>query len=277
MIRANKIAFIGGGNMTRAIVGGLMAEMPADLRPEVVVAEPNQQAALALETDLGVTVVADNHQAITGAGIVVMAVKPQIMREVAEDLAGSIQPEQLLVSIAAGIPGSAFSRWLNQHKNWVRAMPNTPSLVNSGATGLYAPANVSEQDKNDVEALLRSVGLTQWFDDENLLDVVTAVSGSGPAYVFYLMEAMMAKATALGMDEADARVFTLETVYGAAKLALGSSDDPAILRARVSSPGGTTEKAIATLDQAEVAKAVGQAMQAAYERSRALAKQADSD
>ena len=274
MIQTSKIAFIGGGNMTRAIVGGLIAEMSEATRPAVVIAEPDSAKADALAADFGVQVTADNHQAVDGAGIVVMAVKPQVMQTVAQELASSITAEQLLVSIAAGIPGAVFSSWFAGHEQWVRAMPNTPALVNSGATGLFAPDCVSSEQRNDVESLLRSVGLAQWFADEGMLDAVTAVSGSGPAYVFYLMEAMMAEARALGLNDADARVFTLETVYGAAKLALSAADDPATLRARVSSPGGTTEQAIATLDQRGVSDAVRAAMQAAFKRSQELAEQA---
>jgi pyrroline-5-carboxylate reductase len=276
-MNASRIAFIGGGNMAAALIGGLLQDAPAGSRPSIVVADPNEDRRRALAERLDVETTADNHAALAGAQVVVLAVKPQMMREVAEALAAPLAAGQLVLSIAAGIPVAALQRWLGGHAAVVRAMPNTPSMVGCGASGLFAAEAVSEAQRSDAESLMRAVGVVQWLDDESAIDEVTALSGSGPAYVFYLMESMQAAAEELGMAADTARVLTLETVFGAAKLALAADESPAGLRARVTSPGGTTERAIAALDESGVREAFVRAVRASRDRSRELAAQIGED
>lgn len=270
-MNASRIAFIGGGNMAAALIGGMVKDAPEGARPSIVVADPNEDRRRSLVDQLGVEATADNHAAIEGAQLVVLAVKPQVMQSVAEDLAPSLAAGQLVVSIAAGIPVVALQSWLDGHAAVVRAMPNTPSMVGCGATGLFAAEAVSREQRSDAESLMRAVGVVQWLDEESQIDEVTALSGSGPAYAFYLMEAMQAAAEDLGMAPDVARLLTLETVYGAAKLALAADEPPAELRRRVSSPGGTTERAIAELEKSGVRDAFARAVRASRDRSRELA------
>ncbi len=215
---------------------------------------------------------ADNHQAVSDAQVVVLAVKPQVMREVAIDLAPSLQHERpLVLSIAAGITSSALKRWLGAVCTVVRAMPNTPALVGSGASALYADPAVPAAERETAESILRAVGLTVWVGEEGLLDVVTAVSGSGPAYFFLLIELMEKVAVELGLTRECARLLTLQTAFGAAKMVLESTADAATLRAQVTSPGGTTEQAIRCLQDAGMEHLVRQAIAAAARRSTELA------
>jgi len=210
--------------------------------------------------------------------VVVLAVKPQIMREVTHGLAAAVQEQQpLVISIAAGIRLGDLARWLGGYSRLVRCMPNTPALVQSGATGLYADPSVSETHRNLAESILRAVGLTLWLDNEVQLDAVTALSGSGPAYIFYIMEAMEKAAVELGLSPESARLLTLQTTFGAAKMALESRDGPGELRRRVTSPGGTTERAIATLEEAQLHRIFQQAMQGACTRAAELAEQLGSE
>jgi len=270
-MNATRIAFIGGGNMAAALIGGMVKDAPEGARPSIVVADPNEERRRSLAEQLGVEVTADNHAAIDGAQLVVLAVKPQVMQSVAEALAADLAAGQLVVSIAAGIPVAALQDWLGGHAAVVRAMPNTPSMVGCGATGLFAAEAVSREQQSDAESLMRAVGVVQWLADESQIDEVTALSGSGPAYAFYLMESMQAAAEELGMAPEVARLLTLETVYGAAKLALAADEPPAELRRRVSSPGGTTERAIAQLEDSGVREAFARAIRASRDRSRELA------
>ncbi|MCL7744626.1 pyrroline-5-carboxylate reductase [Guyparkeria hydrothermalis] len=261
--------------MAAALIGGMVKDAPEGARPSIVVADPDDERRRSLADQLGVEVTADNHAAVDGAQMVVLAVKPQVMRSVAEDLAPDLAPGQLVVSIAAGIPVAALQRWLDGHAAVVRAMPNTPSMVGCGATGLFAAEAVSREQQSDAESLMRAVGVVQWLDEESQIDEVTALSGSGPAYAFYLMESMQAAAEELGMSPDVARLLTLETVYGAAKLALAADEPPAELRRRVSSPGGTTERAIAQLEESGVREAFARAVRASRDRSRELAAAID--
>ncbi|MGM0516724.1 MAG: pyrroline-5-carboxylate reductase [Pseudomonadota bacterium] len=272
-MNASRIAFIGGGNMAAALIGGLLQDAPSGSGPSIVVADPSEERRRTLASRLEVETTGDNHAALRGAQLVVLAVKPQMMREVAEDLAPGLAAGQLVISIAAGIPVGALQGWLGGHRAVVRAMPNTPSMVGCGAAGLFAAEAVSDEQRSDAESLMRAVGVVQWLDEESQIDEVTALSGSGPAYVFYLMESMQAAAEELGMQPADARLLTLETVFGAAKLALAADESPAELRARVTSPGGTTERAIRELDAAGVREAFARAVRASRDRSRELAAQ----
>jgi pyrroline-5-carboxylate reductase len=264
------LAFIGAGNMTGSLVGGLIADGWEPAR--IHVADPDPQQTERLAQRFSVATTASNPEAINSADAIVLAVKPQIIKRVAGELAPIIaQRHPLVISIAAGIRETSLRYWLGQNAAIVRAMPNTPALVQSGATALYANPLVSNEQRNLAESLLRAVGLVIWVDDEAMMDTVTALSGSGPAYFFLLMEALTSAGNRLGLPEDTARLLTLQTAFGAAKMALESADDAAQLRHRVTSPGGTTERAINELQKSNFEGIVLQALQAATERSRELA------
>ncbi|MDX1656457.1 MAG: pyrroline-5-carboxylate reductase [Candidatus Competibacteraceae bacterium] len=268
-MKPTHIAFIGGGNMARSLIGGLIQDgaQPGSIR----VSDPNEAQLQALAQQLGVETFTDNASAVAGAQVVVLAVKPQALGEVARNLAGAIQPHRpLIVSIAAGVRAGDLEAWLGGELPLVRTMPNTPSLVGSGATGLYANPRVDDRQRQMAESLLRAVGLTVWVDDEALLDAVTAVSGSGPAYFFLVMEALEEAGRQLGLEERTAHLLALQTAFGAAKMALESTEGPFDLRQRVTSPGGTTERAIQTLEDGGLRKLFATALKAAAERSREL-------
>lgn len=263
------IAFIGGGNMARSLIGGLIIDghPPAALR----VAEPDDQRREALATEFGVQVFVENATAARGADAVILAVKPNMIASVARDLAGQIQAQgSLVISIAAGIRSTRLADWLGEGVPIVRAMPNTPTLVRTGATGLFANAAVAPIQHELAETTLRAVGVIVWLNDEDQMDAVTALSGSGPAYFFYTMEAMQSAGQALGLDEKTARLLTLETALGAARMALESSEAPAALRRRVTSPGGTTAAAIEEFDQANLLAIYARALNAAAKRAHTL-------
>lgn len=265
------IAFIGGGNMGRSLIGGLIADgyPPAKLR----IADPDIGKLKELTAQFGIEASANNRRSISGAEVVVLAVKPQVMKTVATELAGSIANHTLVISIAAGVRTSALHHWLGSITPIVRAMPNTPALVSSGATALYAADQVTPTQRDVAEDILRAVGLTLWLNDETLLDAVTAVSGSGPAYFFRLMEALEQAATAQGLAPQQARLLVLQTAFGAAKMALESGQDPGALRAQVTSPGGTTERALRVLDEHGIERMIGEAVALATLRAAELADQ----
>jgi pyrroline-5-carboxylate reductase len=262
----HKISFIGGGNMAAAIIGGLISSgaQPTDI--EVV--EINADARAQLAARFGVVTHSDLSQARLHA-LIVLAVKPQSLPEVAATLSTRLAG-QLVVSIAAGVRVADLTRWLGGHSRIVRAMPNTPALVQAGIAGLYAPAAVNPDARSQAEMVLRAVGGVVWVESESQLDAVTAVSGSGPAYVFYCIESLEAAAVAQGLSAATARQLALQTFFGAAKLALESGEEPALLRSRVTSKGGTTERGIAALETAGVKAAFDQAVDAASLRSAEL-------
>jgi pyrroline-5-carboxylate reductase len=262
-----KLAFIGGGNMARAIIGGLAAR--GARAGDIDVVEPDGAARARLAADFGIASREKADAALTGADTVVFAVKPQQMREAARACAAHVA-RALVITIAAGIRIEDLSRWLGGHARIVRAMPNTPALVHSGITGLCAREGVSGADRDAAQSLVSAVGGALWFDDESDLDAVTAVSGSGPAYVFYAIEALEEAAREQGLSARAARSLALATFVGAAKLAMERGEDPAALRAQVTSKGGTTEKAIEVLEDAHVKRAFARAVQAACERSREL-------
>ncbi|MBD3620424.1 MAG: pyrroline-5-carboxylate reductase [Chromatiales bacterium] len=273
----DSICFIGGGNMAASIIGGLVADGRA---PEgIIVADPSAETLAGLAARWpGLCTTADNHAAAADAGILVLAVKPQVMRAVTEDLLPTVARRRpLIVSIAAGVRAGDIDRWLGGGHAIVRCMPNTPALVRSGASGLYANLAVSAAQRNAAERILRAVGLTLWVGNEAQLDAVTAVSGSGPAYFFYVMEAMQAAGEKLGLAPEQARLLVLETAFGAAKLALESTDDAATLRARVTSPGGTTERAIRALESGGLMPLFEQALAAAADRARELGDELGKD
>ena len=262
------VGFVGAGNMARSLAGGLIANgWP---RQRIILSDPASDQRAAIAKHLGVKTYASNAD-IAKAQIVVLAVKPQMLRTVAAEIATAVQRTRpLIISIAAGIRSSDIQRWLGADLPIVRVMPNTPALVGSGASALYANALVNDAMRTQAESILRSVGITVWLEDETLLDVVTALSGSGPAYFFLVMEALEHAATAAGLDTATARLLTLETAYGAAKMALEGADEPAILRARVTSPGGTTERALKILEQGGLERLFHEAIRGATDRAREL-------
>ena len=264
-----RIAFIGGGNMARSLIGGMVARgvQPAT----IAVAEPVPALRDALARDFGVTVHGDAADAADGAGTWVFAVKPQVMRSVCEGLAGRARATApLAVSIAAGITSAQLSAWLGGDVAVVRAMPNTPALLGAGVTGLHANAAVDAAGRDRAQALLGAVGETVWIDDEALMDAVTAVSGSGPAYVFLLAEAMEDAARAQGLPADAARALVLQTLLGAARMLTASGEAPAELRRRVTSPGGTTQAAVETFETGGLRGLVAAAIEAATRRGREL-------
>ncbi len=270
-----KVLFVGGGNMCQAILGGLNAQGVPMAGMRAIEPQAETRAALLA---MGVASASEYQNADLDVDTIVLAVKPQMMQIAVAPFAGKLH-SQLVISIAAGIRSHDLARWLaadaqnasaKPYENIVRAMPNTPALIRAGITGLYAAKAVGNAARTATEALLGAVGETAWFDDEAMLDAVTAVSGSGPAYVFYFIEALEAAARELGFDEASARQFALQTFVGGAKLAANSADSPATLRARVTSKRGTTERAIETFDALDIKKHILAGVKAACERSREL-------
>ncbi|MEK9711157.1 MAG: pyrroline-5-carboxylate reductase [Thalassolituus sp.] len=264
-----QIAFIGGGNMATSIIGGLIRE--GAVNPDLIhVSDPSSEQRERLTADFGIQTHAENINAITSATVVILAVKPQVMKAVLEPLKATLAARQpLLISIAAGISLSSLQEWSGCNFA-VRAMPNTPALTGTGATGLYASENVSLDQRNLADTLLGATGLAVWVQTEAEIDAVTALSGSGPAYYFLLMEAMIEAGIKLGLSEETARRLTLQTALGAGKMASQSDVAPDELRRRVTSPGGTTEQAIATFEGAHLRDIVKAAMDAAAKRAAEL-------
>ncbi len=269
---SNHIAFVGAGNMASALIGGLLADgIPAE---RIIAADPSTEKCQILADAVGIRTTQDNQEAAEFADILVFAVKPQVLKPVAEALAVQIRERRpLVISIAAGVRSASLMAWLGGNCALVRTMPNTPAMLQAGATALYATPEVSAPQREQAESLMRAVGLTQWIDDENLMDAVTALSGSGPAYYFLVMEAMEAAARALGLPPQVAHLLTLQTALGAARMALESSDSPQVLRAKVTSPGGTTERAIEVFEDGALRPLFEQAMRAARDRSVELSEQ----
>lgn len=270
-MNSKTIAFIGCGNMAASLINGLVAD---GYNPKNIIASDPDSAKIAqLSGLLGIETAPDNSSAIESAEIVVLAVKPQMLEQVAAAIAPAIQKAQpLVVSIAAGILEQDIENWLGGGVALVRTMPNTPAMIKVGATVLHANSMVTSEQKNQAETILRAVGLTQWVDSEELLDAVTALSGSGPAYFFLVMEAMEAAAVELGLPEETAHLLTLQTALGAARMAMESSDTPAVLREKVTSPGGTTEAAIKRFEEGGLRDLISQALTEARDRSIELSK-----
>lgn len=269
------VAFIGAGNMARAIIGGLLEN---GFAPQNIWAAEPESARLDDLAAQGLNTTTDNQAAVAAADLVVLAVKPQIMQAVAADLATTARQHQpLFVSIAAGISLEALDRWLGGDAAVVRCMPNTPALVQTGASGLFANARVSELQRKQATQVLQAVGIALWVQHEAELDAVTAVSGSGPAYYFLMMEAMTAAGVKLGLSESTARDLTLQTALGAARMASSSDVDAAELRRRVTSPKGTTEQAIKTFQAQGLEAIVEQAMTACRDRAIEMADELCND
>ncbi len=264
------IAFIGGGNMARSLIGGLL-QAGTDAN-KLHVAEPVEVLRDALARDFGVQTFDEAMPAAKDADVWVLAVKPQVMRDVCAALAPTAQSRRpLVVSIAAGITGEQIDRWLGGGIAIVRCMPNTPALLGAGVTGLHANDVVSARQRDIAQTLLASAGKTVWIDDEALMDAVTAVSGSGPAYVFLLAEAMQAAGEAEGLPPDAARTLTIETLLGAARMLVADDTSAAELRRRVTSPNGTTQAAIESFEGDDFRDIVAKAVHAARLRGAELA------
>lgn len=266
------IAFIGGGNMGRSLIGGLIGRGVAAER--IVVADPSESARTGLQLDFGVRTTAQPAEAVSAAGLVMLAVKPQVMPDVCRALASHFPDDALAVSIAAGITVAQLDAWLGGQRAIVRAMPNTPALLGAGATGLFANARVNASQRALADAVLGTAGLCVWVEQEAQMDLVTALSGSGPAYFFLLTEAMQAAAQQLGLAPGAARALATQTALGAGRMLAEAGEDAATLRQRVTSPGGTTQAALESFARDEFSAIVARALTAAAERGAALSAQA---
>ena len=270
----SSIAFIGGGNMARSLVGGLIARGTPST--SIRVAEPADPLREALVSDFHIKSYPTAIEAVEGAGVWVFAVKPQVMRMVCEGLAPLAQASRpLVVSTAAGITSTQLERWLGGGLGVVRAMPNTPALLGAGATGVYANGKVDANGRALAEGLLAAAGASTWIGDEMQMDAVTALSGSGPAYVFLLAEAMIAAGEAEGLPADAARALALQTVLGAARMLVESDESPDELRKRVTSPNGTTQAALDSFERDGFRAIVARAIHAARERGRELSAMND--
>jgi len=265
------ISFIGGGNMARALIGGLIARgMPPH---DIAVADPVSAQTESLERDYGIRIATSNEAAVTAGNVVILAVKPQHMRTVVSEIRGAVAAARpLLVSVAAGIRTADIRRWCGAGRI-VRAMPNRPALQGCGVTALYAADDVASEDREQVELILRAVGEALWLDEEAKMDVVTAVSGSGPAYFFLLIEMLEQTGMALGLSAQVSRKLAVETAYGAGCMAHATSDSPATLREQVTSKGGTTEAALRHVEAHHVRDIFAAAVTAAARRSGELAQE----
>ena len=267
-----RIAFVGGGNMATCLVGGLIAR--GTMAASIVVADPVDAQRERLEHRFGVQTDASGATAVQEADVIVLAVKPQQMAEAARAIAPTVAVRRpLVISIAAGIRLADLERWLGAGVPLVRTMPNLPALIDAGVTALFAPPGVDAESRQDAETILGTCGKTAWIEREDLMDAVTAVSGTGPAYFFLLMEMMQAAAVELGLDPATARTLCIETAQGAGRLAAASDFEPAQLRLQVTSKGGTTAAAMEVLEGAGVRDIFARAIAAAARRSRELAQE----
>lgn len=264
------IAFIGAGNMASAIIGGLISNGWPTYQ---LIATAKTAATLSdIREKFNIETTVDNHQAVSKADVIMLCVKPQMMKAVLTDLTPSIKPDALIISVAAGITMESLQNWGGEHRAIVRSMPNTPSALQCGASGLFANNNVSTAQKVLTDDIFNAIGIARWVDRESLIDAVIAVSGSGPAYYFLMMEIMEQVGTRLGLDAETSRQLTLQTALGAARMATESDADAAELRRRITSPNGTTEQAIKTFQEQGLPELVEKAMNAAVNRSIELAK-----
>lgn len=267
-----RIGFIGAGNMARALAGGLLTQgWP---RASLVLADPNAEQRALATRNFGVVATADNAAVVAHAQVLVLAVKPQTMHTMCQALAADVAAKRpLVVSIAAGIPLAALARWLGAECAIVRAMPNTPALIGAGITGMCANSRCTPSERERAHTLLSAVGAALWVADDAEIDVVTAVSGSGPAYFFRVIEALTAAGMAQGLTPETAALLALHTAYGAAKMALAAETSPAELRAQVTSPGGTTEQALRSLASDDIDALFARAVAAARTRATELARE----
>lgn len=258
-------AFIGAGNMATSIIGGMLA---GGFDAQQISATAKSAESVAALNAMGLRdASSDNIKIAADAGVIVLAVKPQIMRSVCEEIAPVVRSGQLAISVAAGTPAASLNAWLGGKASVVRCMPNTPSLLGAGASGLFAHGEVSDAQRQQAEGIMQAVGLVRWVEDEALLHAVTAVSGSGPAYFFQFMEAMIAEGQRMGLDVDTARTLCAHTCMGAGRMLAEGDVDAAELRQRVCSPGGTTERAVESFSADDLASLVSRAMRACQVRS----------
>ena len=272
-----KIGFIGSGNMAYSLIGGLTSTGVQG--QNIWISDPSNEKMTTIASQFAVNITNSNIELAQSVDIIILAVKPQQLAQVCAEIAETIdKTAPLIISIAAGVLSKDIESWLSRNKTFtsavalVRCMPNTPALVQSGATALFANAQVSVEQKTLAESILRAAGLTLWLDNEADMDAVTALSGSGPAYFFLVIDAMEKAGIQLGLSEKTAHLLAIQTAFGASKMALESNDSPEVLRKKVTSPGGTTEKAIGVLQGGELEALFGKAMQAAKDRSIELAQ-----
>lgn len=267
-----KIAFIGGGNMASAILGGLIEN--GYNSQDILVSDPSSEKRNELSNQFSVQTFDKNEAAIEQADVVILAVKPQVMQSVITPLCDTLKRKQpLIISVAAGISLESLSHWTDDSLAIVRCMPNTPALVQQGASGLLANNNVNAQQKQLTNDILNAIGMSVWVKSESQLDAVTALSGSGPAYFFLFIESMIAAGEKLGLEPETAKSLALQTALGAATMAKTSDHEPAQLRKNVTSPNGTTEQAILSFQASGLEQTVLQAMQAAFDRSITLSEE----
>lgn len=266
------IGFIGSGNMALSLIKGLLSSgYPAE---KIIATDPNDAKRQSISQSLGIACLSSNAEAVEQCDLVVLAVKPQVLQSVCQDIKVAVQNKHpVLVSVAAGVRVSDIDRWCGNQVAIVRCMPNTPAMIQSGATGLFANPRVTNEQKNLAENILRAVGITVWVTSEPDLDTVTAVSGSGPAYYFLFMEAMEHAAQEMGLTQQASRLLTIQTAFGAAKMALESTEDCAQLRQNVTSPNGTTERAIQSFEANHLKETVAEAMMCAKLRAETLANE----
>jgi pyrroline-5-carboxylate reductase len=269
LLNNSHIAFIGAGNMANSLIRGLLSKGVA--AANIHASDPDTDKLQSLQSECGIHI-GDNASVAAAADIILLAVKPQVMAAVCTQLRGFIhKPDCLIISIAAGIPISSLSTWLGSERAIVRCMPNTPALVSEGATGLYANANCQPAHRMLAGEIMAAVGIVCWLQEEQDIDTVTALSGSGPAYYFLMMEAMEQAAINMGLDATVARQLSIQTALGAGRLAAASDVAPDELRRRVTSPGGTTEQALLSFSKDGFAEMVETAMRAAQQRAAELA------
>lgn len=269
---ATNITFIGAGNMASAIIGGLIDSGIAT--SNITATSPTEDMLRPVSERFGINTQTDNNAAIRNADVVVLAVKPQIMRDVCQAMQNTTREQRpLIISIAAGLNADTIDEWLGGGNAVVRCMPNTPSLVGYGASGLFANQVVTSEQRDMATQLMEAVGIVEWVEDEALIDAVIAVSGSAPAYFFLMFEAMEEAAVKLGLPAASARRLAIQTALGAATMAQRSEYDPATLKQNVMSPGGTTERAIQHMEDAELRKTIADAMQVCAKRAQEMAKE----
>lgn len=269
------ITFIGTGNMATALIRGLIsAHYPGQC---ITAHDLNPDKSRALATELGIRHEADPALAVKNAAIIVLAVKPNAIRVVCQTLKDHLHHKPCIISVAAGVQLATIARFLeNDILAMVRSMPNMPALISCGATGLYANANADHAEREWAESLFRAVGIVHWCDKESALDAITALSGSGPAYIFLVMEAMQEAAMALGLDENLAKSFSIQTVLGASRVALETMHPLAELRKQVTSPGGTTEKALEVFEQGNLKALFARAIESACKQAKVLSTHYDN-
>lgn len=270
ILQQTKISFLGAGNMATSLIAGLIADGCDSAN--IFAADPSQEQRESLGARFSIHTSDNNTDVARQGNVLVLAVKPQVMHEVATQIAEQVQQTKpLVISIAAGVREMDIQKWLGGNIAIVRTMPNTPAMVQSGATALYPNKVVKQSQKDLAETILRAVGLTVWVENEAQLDAVTALSGSGPAYFFLMIEALQEAGVDMGLSEEQAHLLSIQTAFGAAKMTLESSEAPAVLRQRVTSPGGTTERALDILEKREFRQIINQALTAARDRATELA------